>query len=99
MAEVPFERAAPLRSQAILRPGDAPFEGLGASDVPRLFELTGVDGQVAVGRRERRLQLNEGEMGDGRERADDPQPHALANEAVELRQRAGTDAGGTSGAL
>src|ERR1041385_7332723 len=84
--EVLLERAASRGRQAKLGPRHPPFESLVADDVVGLFELAGVDAQIAVGRLQQRLQVVEAETIVDRERADDAEPKSLVNQPIELER-------------
>ena len=76
-----------LAGQAVLGLREATLERLLALDVARVLELAGVRAEVAVGDLEQRLQFLERQRFVDRERADDPQTHALVDLAVERRER------------
>src|SRR5207249_955242 len=78
-----LERAAARRGQAEFGAGDASFERLVAGDVLRLFELAGVDAQVAVGGLKEPLEVVEREPLVHRKRADDAQPKTLVNQPIQ----------------
>src|SRR2546426_7297549 len=86
--EIPLQGSAARRRQAVLRLRQPPVERFAARDVGRFFELARVYAQVAVGGLQQRLQLIEGERVIDRQRAHDPQPHPLVDQAVERRRYA-----------
>src|SRR3989454_1395894 len=86
--QIPLQGSAARRRQAVLGLRQPPVKRFAARDVGRFFELARVYAQVAVGGLQQRLQLIEGERVIDRQRAHDPQPHPLVDQAVERRRYA-----------
>src|SRR6266567_6068206 len=82
VVEVPRELPSAQGSQPVLRPRPPAFEALGAGDVLGILELAAMDGKVAVGRLEERLELVERERVGRRERAHDAQAQPVMNHAL-----------------
>src|SRR5580692_6581229 len=87
VVQIFFERAATCCRQAIFRLWHAPVEGFGAAQVACVFQLAGVDAQVAVCGAQQLLQFIESERFIHGERADDCQTRALVDQAVQIRGR------------
>src|SRR5579864_9531363 len=85
--EIAFQGLASRSRQTIFRLGRAALEGFGANDVLRLFQLSCVDAQVAVGRFQQGFQFVKRERAIHRERADDAEANVFVNQAVEIRRR------------
>src|SRR5579864_5165807 len=87
--EVTLERPLAGGGQAVLGLRQAADEGLVALDVTGLFELARVHAEIAVGGAQQALQVVEAQPLVHGQRRDDPQPHALVDQAVELESGAG----------
>jgi hypothetical protein len=81
---VALERAPSGVAQAVVGPGHAALERLGADHVAGFLELPCVHAEVAVGRLQQVLQLVEAERLVHGERAHDREPHPLVDQPVEL---------------
>src|SRR5712671_2895013 len=81
--QVALEGAAARCRQTVLGLRHPSLEALGAGDVLRPFQLSGVDTQIAIGRLHQLLEIAEAEGIVDRERADDAEPQTLVNESVE----------------
>src|ERR1700722_11410173 len=79
MIEIFFQRPAASRRQPKFGLEQPAREGLGAADVPGVFQLARVDAQVAVGDSQELLQFVEPERLVHRQRADDSQAGTLVN--------------------
>src|SRR6185436_7620385 len=86
--QVALERLAAAGRKAKARLGKAAFEGLVTLHVRSLFELSGVDAEIAVGGAHQMFELVEREPLVDRERAHDPEAQTLMDDAVEIRQHA-----------
>src|SRR5258705_12475555 len=84
--EIALERPPAEGGESVFGFGDAALERLVARDVLGVLELARVDAEIAVARFEQRLQLVEREALAHRERAHDREPHALANQPIEIRR-------------
>src|SRR5437773_101444 len=73
MVGVPGELAAAQGRQPVLGPRPPALKGLGADDVLDILEPTAMNGEIAIGGLEERLELVEGERVGRRERAHDAQ--------------------------
>src|SRR5688500_15738626 len=82
--EIPLERAAAERRQAILGPRHPPLERLRARDVLRILELPRMDAEVSVARLHQPLQVVEAEQVVHREGTDDAKAHPLVDELVQF---------------
>src|SRR5436190_4327456 len=87
VVEVALERPPAEGGESVFRLGDSGLERLDARDVSRVLELARVDAEIAVARLEQRLELVEREALAHGERAHDREPHALVNQAIEIRRR------------
>ena len=94
MREVLLERAAAGGGEAVFGPRHAARERLLAGDVLRVFELAGVDAQVAVGRVQQPLEIVERQPIVDGQRADDAEAEALVDEPIERERTARSRAGG-----
>src|SRR5580704_15461038 len=84
VVEIALERFSTGGSESILGAGHPPLERFGAGNVRGLFQLAGVDAEVAVGGIEQFLQLIESErLVDGK-RAQNAQTKPFVDESVEL---------------
>jgi len=86
LVEVLRQGAAAGGGEAIFGARDASFEKLYAGDVLRLFELAGVDAQIAVRGLEYAFEIVEAERLVSGESAHDSQANALVNQAIEFRE-------------
>ena len=86
LVEVLGEGAAAGGGEAVFGARDAGFEKFYAGNVVGLFELAGVDAEVAVGGLEDALEVFEAEAFVGGEGADDPEANAFVDQAIELRK-------------
>src|SRR5579872_1400354 len=84
LIEILGEGSAARGGQAILGTRDTSLEELHAGNVLRLFELAGVNAEIAVGGLEHALEIVEAQRIVGGEGADNAEADALVNEAVEL---------------
>src|SRR5947199_4002673 len=84
VVEVALQRPPSRGGQPVFGLRHPPLEILLTGDVAGLLELAGMDAQVAVGRLEQLLEVVEAQVVVDRQRADDPQPHSLVDEAVEV---------------
>jgi len=84
LIEIFGEGAAARGSKAIFGPRDASFKKLIAGNVLCLLQLAGVNAEIAVGGLEHALEVVEAERLVGGEGADDAEPDALVNQAVEF---------------
>src|SRR6185436_16133332 len=88
--------AAPQLGNAELGPGHAARVALLTGEVAGLFQLPGMDAQVAVRGADHTLELVEGEGFVDRERAQDGETQALVDQPVHVeraRRRSGGHAG------
>src|SRR5215207_3693459 len=81
--DVPLQGATAVRGELVLRPWHSALERLRAGDVLRVLELARMHAQVSVGGAEQELEVIERHGVIGRERAHDPEPHALVDQAIE----------------
>jgi len=84
LIEIFGEGAAAGGGQAIFGARDSSLEKFDAGNVLRLFELSGVDAQVAVGGFEDAFEIVEAERIVGGKGADDAEADALVNQAIEF---------------
>src|SRR5215469_13026104 len=84
MVEVALERAPPGRSQPIVGLGEPSFEVFIAGNVTRFLELARVNAEVSVGRAQQSFEVIEAERLIHRQRADDPKPHPLVDQPVQI---------------
>src|SRR5215467_3470 len=84
LIEVLGEGAAAGGGEAVFGARDASFEKFYAGNVLGLFELAGVDAQVAVGGFQDTLEVVEAQGFVGGESADDAEADALVDEAIEF---------------
>src|SRR6185503_3641404 len=84
--EVPLQRLPSRRAQPVFGPRQPPLEGLGASDIPGLFQLSRVNAEVAVGGIQQPLELVERERLVHGQGTHDGKPHPLVDEPVELER-------------
>src|SRR3569833_89364 len=82
VCEIAFERGAATRGEPVFRAGHAAFEVLFDGDVAGVFQLAGVDAEIAVGGFEQLLEFGEGQNVVDRERAHDGEAQALMDDAV-----------------
>src|ERR1700688_473286 len=87
--EVALERPLAGGGQPILGLRQAADERLVALDVTGLFELARVHAEVAVGGAQEALEVVEAQPLVHGKRRDDPQPHALVDQPVEIESGAG----------
>jgi len=87
VVQILFQRPAARGGQPVFGLGHTPGKRFRAADIARVFQLAGVDAQVAVGHAEQLLELVEGERRVYGERADDGEPRALVDQAVQIRRR------------
>src|SRR5580658_374149 len=87
VVQIFFQRAASGGRQAIFRFRHAPVEGFGTAQVACVFQLAGVDAQVAVRGAQQFLQFIKGERFVDGQRADDREARALVDQAVQIRGR------------
>ena len=84
LIEVVGEGAAAGGGETVLGAGNAGFEKFQAGNVFGFFEFAGVDAEVAVGGFEDAFEVVEAEAGVGGESADNSEPDALVDQAVEF---------------
>src|SRR6202051_3300644 len=87
--EVTLERPLAGGGQAVFGLRQTADERLVALDVTGLFELARVHAEVAVRGAQQALEIVEAQPLVHGQRRDDPQPHALVDQAVELESGAG----------
>src|SRR5258708_775536 len=87
MIEIALQRPPALSREAVLGAWHAVLERLRRRHILRRLELAGVHAEIAVRRLEQPFELAKRQRVVGREGAQDPQAHALVNQAVELRRR------------
>jgi hypothetical protein len=86
MIEIFFQRAAAVRSDAVLRFRQPVRERLGARDVAGVFEFASVNAEIAVRYDEELLEFVECERFVDCKGADDRQTSALVNQAIQIRR-------------
>ena len=86
MREVLLERAPAGGGQAVFRARHARRERFLDGDVLRVLELARVHAEVAVGRLQQALEIGERQAFVDRQRADDAQPEAFVDEAIEAER-------------
>src|ERR1700704_2387590 len=91
--EVALQGAAAGVGQPVLRLRHPPLEVLLAGDVAGLFQLAGVDAQVAVRRLEQLLEVVEAQVIVHRQGADDAETHPIVDQAVEIQGGLGSGTG------
>src|SRR5271165_2308744 len=93
VVQIAFQGTPPRGGQAVLGLWQTAVKGLGTGDVIRLFELPGMDAQVAIGSLEQGLKFIEGLRTVDGQGADDAQANAFMDQAVEIGGNRLTSAG------
>jgi hypothetical protein len=88
MIKVAFEGAPAGRSQPVIGLWEATFEVFVASNVTGFLELARMNAQVAVSSAQKPLEIIKTERLIHSQSADDSKPHALVNQAVQVRSKA-----------
>src|SRR6185295_12010438 len=93
MIEIALESPPAGRREPVVGLRHPALEVLLAGDVSCLFQLAGMDAEVAIRRLQQPLEVVEAEMMVDGQGADDPQPHPLVDETVEVQSGLGSRIG------